>query len=175
MTAPNNKGEMQVENSKVKIKLGNLEIECEGSESFISKELPRILTHISDMWEKLGNTVPAVTSANSGQNNASEPSSFDKIQMTTGAIASKLKVSSGPELVMAAAGNLSLVQKEKTFSRKRLIEQMRSATAFFKETYVSNLSGTLNRLLKEGKINEPSKDVFALTNDSEQELRSRLA
>lgn len=103
------------------------------------------------------------------------PGSKPRIEMTTGSIAARLQVKSGPELVMAAAARLGIVEELNSFSRKRLTEQMRSATAYFKPSYVSNLSPLLNGLLKDGKLNEPSKDHFALTAASEQELRSRIA
>lgn len=165
--------------SKIRIKLGAIEVEYEGSEAFLKEELPALLSAVADLYQKSGPVVPAA-SAPSAPNaaDAAMPngtSSGPTLQMTTGAIASRLQVKSGPELIMAAAANLAIVQGQVPFTRKRLIEQMRSATAFFKENYVSNLSKALNTLLKENKLNEPSKDMFALTHTSEQDLRARLA
>jgi hypothetical protein len=165
--------------SKIRIKLGAIEVEYEGSEAFLKEELPALLAAVAELHQKSGGNLTTGESSSpiAGQDgtapNGAPPGAG--IQMTTGAIASRLQVKSGPELIIAAAANLVIVQNQVPFSRKRLIEQMRSATAFFKENYVSNLSKALQTLLKEGKLNESSKDMFALTHACEQELRVRLA
>lgn len=162
--------------SKIKIKLGAIEVEYEGSESFLKEELPALLAAVSDLYQRsssLNNPVSSLAAPSSvvdSNGSAEKP----KIEMTTGSIAARLQVKSGPELIMAAAARLSLVEGLDSFSRKRLIEQMRSATAYFKPAYVSNLSASLNGLLKGSKLNEPSKDHYALTASSENELRARI-
>lgn len=163
--------------SKIRIKLGAIEVEYEGSEAFLKEELPALLSAVSELHQKAGASITrseltslpaeAPTEAQQGQGTA--------IQMTTAAIASRLQAKSGSELVMAAAAHLSLAQGLKTFSRKRLTEEMKSATSVYRETYVSNLSKSLRTLLKDNKLNEPSRDVYALTHAAEQELRNRLA
>lgn len=167
-------------NSKIRIKLGAIEVEYEGSESFLKEELPSLLSAVSDLYQRSNPSgLAEPTSANGDQggtaNAAGAQVAKPRIEMTTGSIAARLQVKSGPELVMAAAARLSIVEELSSFSRKRLTEQMRSATAYFKPSYVSNLSALLNSLLKDGKLNEPSKDHFAVTAASEQELRSRIA
>lgn len=167
--------------SKIKIKLGAIEVEYEGSEEFLKAELPVLLTAIAELYQK--SNIPAQKNGEELSAKSPPPSGAPRnpdngqadIQMTTGAIAARLNVSSGGELVMAAAARLSMVEKQTSFPRKRLIEQMKTATAYYRETYVSNLSATIKSLLKDNKLNEPSKDVFALTPSSEQALRARLA
>ena len=166
-------------NSKIRIKLGAIEVEYEGSESFLKEELPALLTAVSDLYQRSSQNPleqPAVIKTeglSSSDNGRSEEKAL--IEMTTGSIAAKLNVKSGPELVLAAAARLCLVEGQAKFPRKQLIEQMRSATAYFKTTYVSNLGSSLKTLLKDGRLNEPSKDTFALTASSEKDLRNRLA
>ena len=95
--------------------------------------------------------------------------------MTTGSIAARIQAKSGADLTMAAAANLALSQGKTTFTRKELTTEMRTATSYFKETYVSNFTATLHTLTKEKKLNEPSNNTFALTAAAEQELRTKLA
>lgn len=166
--------------SKIKIKLGAIEVEYEGSESFLKEELPALLAAVAELYQKSGSPLTGTPdqsnpSAEFAPNHPQSTSVGSPIRMTTGAIASRLQVKSGPELIMAAAASLGIVEGQSTFTRKRLIEQMKSATAFYKENYVSNLSRSLQTLLKEDQLNEPTRDVYSLTHASEQRLRARLA
>jgi hypothetical protein len=166
--------------SKIKIKLGAIEVEYEGTESFLKEELPSLLTTVADIYEKAGEKLNPPAANNSHQSHTTDSSNGmnnpnKALQMTTGAIAARLKVASGGELILAAAARLILVEQQASFPRQRLIDEMKTATAYFRPTYVSNLSAAIKTLLKDGKLNEPSKDTYALTPASEQELRTRLA
>lgn len=159
-------------NSKIRIKLGAIEVEYEGSEAFLKEELPALLQAVSELYTKSGGTVAPP------EGNVAQPvvpvNGTGSLEMTTASIASKLGVNSGPQLVLAAAAHLRFVKNLDKFPRRQLTEQMRSAASFFKESYVSNLSKTIKVLMKENKLNEPSQEVYALTHAAEQELRSRL-
>lgn len=161
-------------NSKIRIKMGAIEVEYEGSEAFLREELPAFLTAVSDLYAKSG----AVAQQSLGEGQAAAQTPHGKqtptLEMTTASIASKLGVSSGPQLVMAAAAHLRFVKGLEKFPRKQLSEQMRSASSFFKESYVSNLSPLIKTLMKENKLNEPSNGVYALTHAAEQDLKARL-
>lgn len=160
-------------NSKIRIKLGAIEVEYEGSEAFLKEELPALLHAVSELYTKSGGiAAPADVEAYASTNVAATGGA--PLEMTTSAIASKLAVNSGPQLVLAAAAHLRFVKGLDKFPRKQLTEQMRSASSFFKESYASNLSKTIKVLMKENKLNEPSTEVYALTHAAEQELRSRL-
>jgi hypothetical protein len=97
-----------------------------------------------------------------------------KLEATTGSIAAKLDCKSGPELVMAAAARLTFVLQTATFARQKIIDEMKTASAYYKSTYVSNLSSSLNNLVKDGKLNEPSQGNYALTATSLKDLEQRL-
>ncbi len=160
-------------NSKIRIKMGAIEVEYEGSEAFLKEELPKFLAAVSDLYVKSGSvSPPGIPETPQPQSDSSQGSTV--LEMTTASIASKLGVNSGPQLVLAAAAHLRFVKGLDKFPRKQLTEQMRSASSFFKESYVSNLSKTIKTLMKENKLNEPSNEVYALTHASEQDLRSRL-
>jgi hypothetical protein len=168
--------ETNMTTSKIKIKLGAIEVEYEGSETFLKEELPALLTAVSTLYQR-ANDDDKQGGSESGLN-GSKPaaaSNGGNVSGTTNNIAAKMNAKSGPELVLAAAARLCIVQHNDPFSRTLLIEEMRTATQYFKPSYVSNLSKTLNRLVKEGKLNEPSTDNFALTASSRKDLESRLA
>ncbi len=160
-------------NSKIRIKMGAIEVEYEGSEAFLREELPAFLAAVSELYAKSGGSTYQLNGNAEEQLQASAVQN-PSIEMTTASIASKLGVNSGAQLVLAAAAHLRLVKGMDRFPRKQLTEQMRSASSFFKESYVSNLSKTIQTLMKDDKLNEPSSEVYALTHATEQELRSRL-
>jgi len=164
--------------SKIKIKLGAIEVEYEGSENFLKEELPHLLSAVSDLYAKshasLASSLDSKASPiiPTGSNEISD--GRPKLEATTGSIAAKLDCKSGPELVMAAAARLTLVAQTPTFARQRIIDEMKTAAAYHRATYISNLSAYLNNLVKDGKLNEPSQGTYALTATSLKELEQRL-
>lgn len=161
-------------NSKIRIKLGAIEVDYEGTETFLKEELPSFLRTVSDLYQNSKEIVSNEGIETNLPLRAAETSSV-KIEMTTSAIATKLSVSSGSQLLLAAAAHLRIVKGFEKFERKLLSEQMRSASSFFKESYIKNLSKSIKTLMREAKLNEPSNGVYALTHIAEQELRNRLA
>jgi hypothetical protein len=161
--------------SKIKIKLGAIEVEYEGSETFLKEELPQLLAAVSDLYSKSKGALDytaaePVTVATASQASATQK----KIEATTGALAGKLNVKSGPDLVLAAAARLTFVLGSATFSRQKLIDEMKTAAAYYKASYLSNLTQLLNSLVKEGKLNEPSQGNYALTAPSLKDLEQRI-
>lgn len=161
--------------SKIKIKLGAIEIDYEGSETFLKEELPQLLAAVSDLYTKsrsaLEQPVPATAVGSMQEGQTGEK---PKLEATTGSIAAKLSVKSGPELVMAAATRLTFVLGVTTFPRQKIIDEMKSAAAYYKASYLSNLTASLNNLVKDGKLNEPSQGNYALTATSLKDLEQRI-
>lgn len=166
-------------NSKIKIKMGAIEIEYEGSEAFLKEELPALLSAVSDLYtaseiaNSTTNSEPPTGSVEFGPQPQSKTTST--LQVTTGSIAARLNANSGPELVLAAAARLTLSLGVATFSRSQLLQEMKSATAYFKQTYTKNLSGSLNRLVKDNKLFETSKNTYSLSASAKSSLEARLA
>lgn len=161
--------------SKIKIKLGAIEVEYEGSESFLKEELPALLAAVSDLYQRSHASLQPVPVSSTPASAASTSLESPRLQATTGSIAARLQVKSGPELIMAAAARLTFSERMNSFSRQRLTDEMKTASAYFKSTYVNNLSKYLHSLVKDGKLNEPSQGNFALTANSLKELEPRIA
>jgi len=161
--------------SKIKIKFGAIEVEYEGSETFLKEELPRLLAAVSDLYSKSKGALGSTEAEPVPVASASQASTTQKkIESTTGSLAAKLKVKSGPDLVLAAAARLSFVLGLTTFSRQKLIDEMKTASAYYKSSYLSNLTQSLNNLVKEGKLNEPRQGNYALTELSLKDLGQRI-
>jgi hypothetical protein len=165
-----------METSKLKIKLGPIEVEYEGSETFLKEELPQLLAAVSDLYAKSHAALGALVqpSAAASSTEAKNGHATAKLQATTGAIAAKLKVNSGSELIMAAAAKLSLVTGLDSFPRQSIIDEIKTASAYYKATYLNNLTSSLNALVRNGKLNEPSQGKYALTAASLTELEQAL-
>ena len=124
--------------SKIKIKLGPIEVDYEGSETFLKEELPQLLSAVSDSYAKSrfeqGDASGSAIAQNTNAGTGNGGNAGTKLQMTTGAIAAKLAVKSGPELVLAAAAHLKLVKGYDAYSRHDLTKEMKTASAYHKAT-----------------------------------------
>lgn len=99
----------------------------------------------------------------------------DGIKGTTATLAGKLKVKSGNDLIVAAAAHLTFVAGKAEFSRQELLDQVRGATGYFKDSYGKNLTNYLNARVKAGELMEPRTGHYALSATEAERLRVSLA
>jgi len=157
--------------SKIRIKMGPIEVEYEGSENFLKEELSEILASVSKLYRESSDTTAA---QNTGSNAASADGETGRVVGTTATIAARLKVKSAPELLMAAAAHLSLVVGKSEFTRQELLEQMKGATGYFKESHTRNLTQSISSQVRAGSLLEPSTGKFALSAKKRAELETNL-
>lgn len=157
--------------SKLRIKVGDVELDFEGSEEFLKSDLPALLRSTLELR-------PVSEKARKparGENGQAEEDNVD-LQLTTGAIAAKRQAASLSDLLEAAAAHLALVQKKKTFSRTELLSAMQTATHYYKKNYSGNLSKSLKRALSpSGFLSEPATDTYTLTPSARTRLEKELA
>ncbi|AZQ83375.1 hypothetical protein EKO29_04495 [Colwellia sp. Arc7-635] len=164
--------------SKIKIKMGPIEIEYEGSEGFLKEELPALLSAVSDLYKASGVIENPPIQEQTSQVKPVVPVSVengDTFQGTTGSLAAILGVKSGLDLIMAAAGRLTLSLGQSTFTRSQISTEMKSASAYHKKTYMNNLTKYLNQLVKSQKLLETAKDTYALSASEKSNMESRIA
>jgi len=92
---------------------------------------------------------------------------------TTRTIAAGLVVKSGTDLVLAACLKSSR-QNKPQYGRKEILDAMKEATGYSKGSYTNNLSTALSTLVKQGKLLEQAKEVYALSVNTKKELEARL-
>lgn len=155
--------------AKIRLKIGNLEVEYEGSDTFIRSDLLNLVSKAIDLLREQGEDVPKVEGA------PSRPGDGKQLSATTRTIASKLGVKSGPDLVIAAAAKLTLGVGLDSFTRQQLLDEMKSATAYYKKSYSNNLSSYLQRLVKANDLFEAAKDTYALSAGKRAEIEKTLA
>ena len=95
--------------------------------------------------------------------------------LSTNTIATILRVDNGPELIIAAAAYLTIVKGQDRLSRKSLTEEIKSATSFFRATYLNNLSAYLDRLVKADRLRLVAPNTYALSAAERQGLDANLA
>lgn len=159
--------------SKLRIRMGPIEVEYEGSEEFLKSEIPELIQAVSQIYAKSG--LACTDSGADGSGSEIPPLNDKKITGTTRSIASKLSCKSGPDLVMAAAVKLTLVDGEGTISRKKLLDEMKTASGYYKASHRSNLSNCLKGLIQDGKLHEPSANNYSVGAATLRQMKNRLA
>lgn len=158
-----------VETSKIRVKVGTVEIEYEGERRFIEEGLPELLQTLINFRD----VSPSGDEEPVKEQRKVQPKG--KHPLTVGAIAVKLGSETGNDLVVAAAAKLTLIDSKESFSRDALLEAMRSATAHYNKNHSGNLSKMLKQLQLAGRLNEISKDTYALSADELNALEQKLA
>jgi hypothetical protein len=155
--------------SKVKIKAGSIEVEFEGSEEYMTDELPALVELLYSL-----SPVEESVEEESVELQASTDTSKQTLQMTTNTIAAKMNAKKGTELILAACGHLALVKGASTYTRSNILAEMKLATNFYKQTMTKNLSSSLKTLVKQNKLLETATDTYALDASAKTAIESTL-
>ncbi|MFC1538649.1 hypothetical protein ACFL6H_04435 [Candidatus Latescibacterota bacterium] len=161
--------------TKIKIKLGPIEVEYEGTEKFLKEELTDLIKTVIDLYQ-VNNIL--INSNDTGKDLETEVFSATKtktFQYSTQSIAAKLSCKKATDLILAAATKLTLVDGKETFMRQELLDEIKTAPSYYKNSYNKNLTSSLNSMLKNDKLNEPKSNTYALTAASKKEMERFLA
>lgn len=158
--------------SKIRIKMGAIEIEYEGSEQFLKDELPELLSAVSNLYKA---SAPLMEANNSATGLDAGSGKSTEVVGTTGTLAAALGGGSGPDLAMTAAARLTFVLGKDKFARKEILDEMKSASSYCKPSYISNLTKILSGLVKDKKLMESAKNTYSLSADSRTSLGAKLA
>lgn len=156
--------------SKLRIRIGEVEIEYEGSEEFLKQELPQLLTTAMEL-RKAADASGSKAGAGGGEKKGASPLGA----ATTATIAARLKVKSGPDLLIAAAARLTLIQNKDTFTRQELLAEMQTASSYYKKSYSNNLSSYLSGCVSSGDLTETARHTYALGATKKESLEAQLA
>jgi len=148
--------------SKIKIKMGAIEVEYEGSENFLKEELPELIAAISELHKSSGSIMAPVDGTPIEQSQTTMNGAKTKYSGTTNTIAAKIGGATGVELIAAAAAQIHFVQGKETFSKKDLQTAVKSASSYYKTTYMSNFGQYMKTLLKDKRLSETATDTYAL-------------
>ncbi len=161
--------------SKIRIKMGEMEVEYEGSEEFMKQELLELVSTVSGLFKKAGAEIGGKVVFKPDNGEGEGTPGGDKIKGTTGTIAGKLQCKSGTDLAIAAAARLTLVDGRDRFSYQDVLAQMKAASGYFKKGYGTNLTNALRTLTKQGKLIEVATNTYTIESSFKQELEQNLA
>lgn len=167
--------------AKIRIKVGSMELEYEGDPSFLTGGIEALLTTMGGLAGKVPEEMPPpqaaamVPLANGNGNGGSAPATNGQFTFSTNTIAAHLDAKTGPELVICAMAELELVQGKASSNRHEVIAEMKNATTYFKQTMVNNLSSSLSGLVKAKRINQISKDTYALSATERKQVEAKVA
>jgi hypothetical protein len=161
--------------TRVRIRIGPIEVEYEGNEDFLRQELPNLISTVSSLYYQSGlQLTPSDQAAIPTRPQAVGRPQVTVPTATTATIAEKLNCKTGPDLITAAAAHLTFVEQKDRFTRQEIIDDMKTATAYFKKSYVNNLSNYLKNLVRDEKLVEVRKDTYALKAETRKELEQQL-
>jgi hypothetical protein len=158
--------------TKLRIKNGPIEVECEGTDDFLRKELPALLKEVLEICPDDPPDMVGGGGTGGQQGSVRKPSRGGPISTST--VASALTARKGTDLALAAVAALVLGQGKESVSRSELLDAMKSAKAFYKASYNNNLSNYLNTLVKSRDLLDHGNDQFGLQDDKRKEIAGKL-
>lgn len=167
--------------TKLRIKMGVVEVEYEGAEDFSKDELLAIISKVADLRGGAGGGSGGESNGGGSGDDLSaggtpvNAGSTGQIQGTTATLAAKLKANSGTELILAACARFTFVLGQPEIKRKQILDEMRSASGYYKNSYADNLTKYLRTLVKSGALIEPSQGAYALGANKREQLEKQLA
>lgn len=165
---------MDGESAKIRIRIGAIEIEYEGKASFLQDELLNLVQNVVGFYAEHKAAIPVVAPLDEAKSASSGRSPAD-LDQSTNTIAGRLGATSGSELAIAAAARLALVNRKDKFTRKEIDTEMKSATTYYGKNMSSNLTSSLNTLVKGKRLNLVGKDIYALSATEKLALEAKLA
>ncbi len=152
--------------AKLRIKAKGIEIEWEGEVEYLKNDLPDL---ISAIIAALG--VAPVDD---------EPEEIEPVALsagktfTTAALAAKIKPVTAAELFKLALAKLQISDKIEPATRAQIHNEMKRAPKFYKPSMKNNLGNTIETLLGQGAINEPSAGNYTLSQTTQDQLQAEI-
>ena len=162
---------LKIMDHKIRIKIGSIEIEYEGTENYLKNDLPELIDKLVSL------NLPNVNEKESTTDSASkidDKTTNAAIQFSSNTISAKLGVKSGTDLIIAACAHLTFVQNKETFQRKDILTEMQTANNYYKNSYSANLTPYLKSLVNTHKLIERTKDTYALNATEKNRIKSVL-
>ena len=160
------------DNVKIRIKAHWIEVEYEGASSYLNKDILDLIEGIATLTKT--HAVPSIDDAPSGGPTNTPPSPSLLPDMTTNTIASTLDAKSGSELAISAAAKLTLVDQREKFDRKTLLAEMKEASTYYKTSFGSNLTKSIETLTKSDRLRLVAKDTYGLSAQERQRIHATL-
>lgn len=160
-----------VSESKIKIKMGLVEIEYEGSSSFLKEELIDLVESVSRLYQENKSSLEpgggyGEDSIQSGSGNVGV------IKGSSNEIAKKMSVKNGTDLIFACCVKLLFVNGVDTFNYNEIRNEMVSATNYVNAIMKKNFAANLKSLVKQDKISELGSKKYSIPAKEQEKVKS---
>jgi hypothetical protein len=160
--------------TRIRIKVGQLEVEYDGTDEFIKHDLLQMVEHVIQLSDTAHLALEPYDTASESPAVQTAPVETALSDRTPNSVAAALHCDSGSSLLLAAAAYLTFVKGADTFDRGELLDTMREATRFYKGSYSNNLSGYLKTVLKQDDLRQIKEDTYSLGHQAEERLKGEL-
>jgi hypothetical protein len=162
-------------NARLEVTAGSFSFVGEGDQEWLTSQFDKLLDRVEQLSNLQNGSGEIAVNGAEGDSHGGSGDGTRSLQGTTNDFASRLQAKNAKNLALAAAAHLSLVKEKPSFARNELLDEMKSATPFYKKTMANNLSKTLESLQREGAFTEVSSNKYALAHQKLQDLKARLA
>lgn len=145
---------------------GTIDVEFEGEPDFIETKL---LNFIDEALRLIG-SMPTSGLLKGGP----EKSTSAGLEISTNTIAQSIGVKTGSDLALAAVTKINLIKDKPTAGRQEILDEMKEATTYFKDSYASNLSSYLSTLVRSKRVNLVARGTYALSAGERTRLEDNL-
>lgn len=165
---------MKDEIAKIYFKFNKLEVKYEGEPSFLKEDIFSLMEQTIGLYVKNSAVLPAAPSLDKSEKiGKSNESPVPDLSIDT--IASHFDAKQGPELMMAAAMYLTFFRNKSIFSRQDILDTIKEASNYYKESMGGNMTASLSRLVKKKRLNGHSGGNYALSATEKKKMEGELA
>jgi hypothetical protein len=160
--------------SNISIRVGGISFDWETDLQLTLEDINQLLDRIGALYMA---TPPAIDGAKVGEPpqqvpNAAVASVAPGLHVNS--IASTMSASSGPDLAIAAAAYLQIVQQKSSFTRQELLDAMKEATKFYNANMSGNLTKILNGLVG-SRLNQVGQNSYSMSAAEFSKVETQLA
>ena len=152
---------MSVHEASIRFKVGDLELEYQGSSSFIEDGLMELFEKALSYRDFQAKPLEQTPEHTADQGDESSPRQL-ATDISLATMISRLGAKTGTDVLFLAAAHLVVCQGKNRFSRAHIHENAKSADGYYKKSIGSNLTAYLARLLKEGRLSQYSDSSYSL-------------
>lgn len=158
--------------AKIRIKVGAMEVEYEGDPSFLKDGLESLLSKMAELSTQVP---PEPETAGEASNGPISCAPSNGLDFSTSTIAAHFEAKSVTELAVCALAKLELVDGKSGVKRAEILEEMKSANAYYNKNMSTNLGKSLTRLTKNKRVNLGANDSYSLSATEKTKLEGSIA
>jgi hypothetical protein len=163
--------------TKIHIRAGEVELTLESDNPLAVSDIKDFITQVQDAAQSLAPVIAAEVPSKPSPNGQADSLlllQHTSPQLHVNSVADRVGAKSASELVIASAAYLQVVEGKQSFTRKELLDTMKSATSHYNQNMGSNLTASLKSLTT-SKLNQLANGTYSLKSHELSELRNKLA